>query len=302
MLRTLFQILCYYLAELYYALFRCRPRKTIQNQHIVITGTAQGLGAQFARKLAKLGNIIHCVDIDEALNERMVSELTSAGHSAYAYKGDVTSWESLCSLKECIAKNGGDFVSYVINNAGIGEAGYLTEKSPKEIELTVKVNLLGPMLVTKLFLPDMISRNEGHMVNIASISSYFPMMVNCDYSATKGGAVMFTESLRLDLRSMNSDIKLTVVCPYIIATAMTAGMSEENLSLPVLDSGEVADEVIRGVRENKELMLLPRTKLNIGLFLRNVLPARVNDILGEGSRRIREKSARDFVKARGKRE
>ena len=142
MLRTLFQILCYYLAELYYALFRCRPRKTIQNQHIVITGTAQGLGAQFARKLAKLGNIIHCVDIDEALNERMVSELTSAGHSAYAYKGDVTSWESLCSLKECIAKNGGDFVSYVINNAGIGEAGYLTEKSPKEIELTVKVRVI----------------------------------------------------------------------------------------------------------------------------------------------------------------
>ena len=108
----------------------------------MITGTAQGLGAQFARKLAKLGNIIHCVDIDEALNERMVSELTSAGHSAYAYKGDVTSWESLCSLKECIAKNGGDFVSYVINNAGIGEAGYLTEKSPKEIELTVKVRVI----------------------------------------------------------------------------------------------------------------------------------------------------------------
>ena len=105
-------IVKYFLVEIFYFIFRCRPKKDIKGQHVLITGSAQGIGAMFALKFAEIGNTVHCVDIMEDLNNKMVEGLKMKGLSAFAYTCDITNWESLSNLKQEITEKVTSFADF----------------------------------------------------------------------------------------------------------------------------------------------------------------------------------------------
>ena len=81
-LLDLLKLPLFVLLEVFYFIFRCRPKKDIINQDILITGAGQGIGKEFARQFAAMGNTVHCVDIEEKLVQNVVEDLKRKGHQA----------------------------------------------------------------------------------------------------------------------------------------------------------------------------------------------------------------------------
>lgn len=81
----------------------------------------------------------------------------------------------------------------IVNNAGLSRGQTVVEGAYSDNIITLKTNLLAPFLLTKEFLPYMIQRNHGHIVNIASMSAYIPPPGIADYAASKAGLIAFHE-------------------------------------------------------------------------------------------------------------
>jgi all-trans-retinol dehydrogenase (NAD+) len=96
----------------------------------------------------------------------------------------------------------------------------------------------------------MIARNEGHIVTIASLAGTVGNAGLTDYSATKSAAYGFTESLRIEMKHLNTDIKVTCINPCFIRTGMFKGVVEPFL-WPVLDEKRVAQRAINAIRQNE---------------------------------------------------
>jgi len=147
----------------------------------------------------------------------------------------------------------------------------------------------------KAFLPDMISRGKGHIVNIASAAAFSHsagFVVTCsassahpgiglsDYCMSKAGLVAFHNSLRLELHRMGASfVQLSLVCPYIVDTGMFSGVKFNpfvRLLFPTLRSEHVADEVVEALRRNRKVVILPgRLRLCVAVLL--ALPTSISD-------------------------
>jgi len=223
-----------------------------------------------------MGCTVHCVDVDEAATNGLVAELIEAGHTAQGYVCDVRDWDKLCELREKVEKDRP--LDLLINNAGVYMGKSLLDLTPKQIAFTLDVNLLGQMYVTKQFLPGMLKRGEGHIVNIASIAGYLFASNGSDYSASKAGFVGFSECLQQEL--CDTKIKCTFVCPWAVRTPLIEGIhiKLDNL-FPMMEPARVVDEVILGAREDKERVFIP-SHIQGMYVLKTLLPAKVFDAIG----------------------
>jgi all-trans-retinol dehydrogenase (NAD+) len=113
--------------------------------------------------------------------------------------------------------------------------------------------------MNKAFLPDMIRRNRGHVVTVASAAGLLGVSGLADYSASKFAAVGFDEALRVEVRKVAPLVMTTVVCPYFIDTGMFEGVKTRfSFLLPILKEEEVAEQVVRAIEKNKRRVVLPR--------------------------------------------
>lgn len=278
----------YYVREVYYFILRNRPMKDIRGEHILITGSAQGIGAVFALKFAQLGNTVHCVDVCEELNQSTVQGLIDQGHSAYAYTCDLTKMEAIEQLYKEVKENG--TVTYVVNNAGVALGRNFTELTGTQIEYVLKVNLLAQFLVVKQFLPEMLALNHGHIINIASLAGLFPTQGCVDYCASKAGSLMFTEALGAELAATN--IQTTAVCPFFVNTNMIRGI-EDKVGF-VLQPEDLVDIAIKGVREGKSKILVPRSFYLLKL-VKDILPAEVASRIRLMSTNTKKANLRTYI-------
>ena len=240
------------LLEIVYFIFRCRPKKEIKNQHILITGAGQGIGAEFARQFAAMGNTIHCVDIDEKLVQNVVNDLKGNGHQAYSYTCDLTKHDQVQRLHDDIA-GAGFVINILVNNAGVAFMAGTLDMSLTQIQHSMMVNIVSNLWLIKLFMPKMLELNEGHIVNIASGAGFFPMGDKTDYCSAKAGSIHALNQLRMD--HMKTKLKFTAVCPFFVKTKMIAGMDTS----VGMSAEYLVTKAIRGIRENKEVILVPDT-------------------------------------------
>lgn len=247
--------LIHIVTEFYYFLTRSRPLAKLQNERVLITGSAQGMGAVYARQLAELGNTVHCVDIQCTLNESMVQGLTDAGHKAYSYTADITDWASLQQLKKKIEANDSP-VTVLINNAGICMGRSLIELTPTQIARTLNVNLLSQFLVTKTFLPSMLAAQYGYIVNMASTAGYLAGSKVSDYCASKYGSVGFSECLLEELQG--TGVHCTFVCPFYTTSGMFEGLKVRfSWMFPALSTEYVVSNAIQGMRQHQACVMAP---------------------------------------------
>jgi all-trans-retinol dehydrogenase (NAD+) len=157
-------------------------------------------------------------------------------------------------------------VDILVNNAGVVSGRPLLELPDERIELAFRVNALALFWTTKAFLPGMITRGGGHLVNVASAAGLIGSPRETDYAASKFAAVGFNEALRLELKRSAPGIRTTVVCPFYVDTGMFAGVKTRfPLLLPILKEADVTERILRAIQHDRPQVLLP--------FMVRTLPA-----------------------------
>ncbi|XP_054486180.2 epidermal retinol dehydrogenase 2-like [Agelaius phoeniceus] len=268
-------LLVYYLLESLVLLVVPGRKKNVSGEIILITGAGSGIGRLLALKFASLGATLVLWDINqEGLNctVRLAKEKGAA--RVHSYVCDCSKRQDIYRVADQVKKEVGD-VSILINNAGIVVGKRFLDSPDSLVEKTMEVNTIAHFWTYKAFLPAMIAANHGHLVSIASGAGLCGTSQVADYCASKFAAIGFAESIDIEMRNLGkTGVKTTIVCPYVINTGMFDGVkSKWPRLLPVLEPEYVAERIIRAVRQNQEVLFIPRI-VYIFYFLRSFLPVK----------------------------
>jgi all-trans-retinol dehydrogenase (NAD+) len=223
----------------------------------VITGGGSGIGRLLAHRMAARGARIVVLDLAEDRFGDVVAEVTAAGGEAWGYACDVSDRAAVRDVAERVRSDIGA-VDVVVNNAGVVSGSRLLDLPDEKIEQTFAVNTLALYWVTRAFLPEMVRRNRGHVVTIASAAGLVGVARQTDYSASKHAAVGFDESLRVELRRTAPGLVTTVVCPFYVDTGMFEGVRTRfPRLLPILRQDEVADRIVSAIERDRRRLIMP---------------------------------------------
>lgn len=249
----------------------------ISRKTILITGGAGGIGKLMAsRFLAKKAAHVVLWDINEEALNKTVAEFKRDGyHQVSAYKVDVANTKEVeKTATETMLEHGA--VDILINNAGIVPGKKLfSEHSAIDIDRTININTSAVMHVTRVFMPDMLRRKAGHIVNIASASSYIGNPNMSVYAASKWALLGWSESLRLEMETEKTGIQITAICPSYIDTGMFNGVSTP-LLLPLLKPNDIVNKIINAIEKNQDMVMAPDL-VNALPFFKGVLGRKLFD-------------------------
>ena len=183
---------------------------------VVITGAANGIGREIARRFAARGSKLALADIDAKNLGRVESELSAKGVEVYTEVFDVSDYAVFEKFSENVYKKFGS-VDILFNNAGVIAAGTTWETPLNDWHWLKKVNVMGTVHGIKAFVPRMIKQDsESRVVNTASIAGLVTVENSPAYVASKFAAVSLTEALELQLQQAGAKIKAHVVCPAVV--------------------------------------------------------------------------------------
>ncbi|XP_042320376.1 epidermal retinol dehydrogenase 2-like [Sceloporus undulatus] len=248
----------YYCFEAFVLMFFC-VKKNVAGKIVLVTGSANGIGKEIALNFARLHTILVLWDIDEEGNKKTAELVKANGALAvYTYKCDLRIKEEIYAVADQVKKEVGN-VNILINNAGILNRKNFIDLRDSDIEETMEVNIKAHFWTCKAFLPTMITRNEGHLVSIASLASLFGGKNITDYAASKFAAFGFLESVAFEMRAAGKKgIKTTIVCPGYVNTRLITGLKTARpILLPIMDVGYVARKIVDAVLKEKLYVVLP---------------------------------------------
>lgn len=200
----------------------------------VVTGGASGIGKAVALALAAESMKVVVADIEQPPLDSTVAEIEMAGGVASGVVCDVSEWESVDRLRaRCESAFGPADV--VMNNAGVAGGGSISMLDLKAWEWTLAVNLWGVIHGVKAFLPAMIERGSGHVINTASIAGHLTSTGMGAYNASKHAVVAFSETLQQEMLEGDTGVGVTCLCPGFVATNIIN--SERNRQERYLDPG-----------------------------------------------------------------
>lgn len=198
----------------------------------VITGASKGFGKQMAEALAKAGATVAVVARNRELLEAARAEIASAGGSAYAFVADVSEEAAVSRLARQVREQAG-VPDILINNAGINIRKPAVEFTLDEWRRVMLTNLDGPFLCARTFVPGMIEKKFGRIINMTSIMAHVSLPGRSAYCASKFGLLGMTKALALELAPYN--ITVNGISPGPFATEMnTALMNDPALSAEFL--------------------------------------------------------------------
>ena len=246
----------------------------IKGSNVLITGGASGIGKIMGRMALEKGarNLI-IWDINIAAIEAVKQEFKELGN-VYGYRVDVSSNDTVVNTYKRVLKDCGE-VDILINCAGIVTSNKTFDKmSADEITRTININTIAPMFVAHAMLPDMLSRNRGHICTITSAGGMLSNPKMSVYAASKWGATGWSDSVRIELQEMKSKVRITTVAPYYINTGMFDGVKSP--IIPILKPEYVSRKVLRAIEKNKNFAGIP-FGFHFIRFWQAFLPTRVFD-------------------------
>ena len=224
----------------------------------VVTGAGRGLGREVAIRLARRGYEVLVTDVDEVAAQSTADEI---GERAWAMAQDVRDPQSHRSVADAAQSRGP--VEVWVNNAGVLRTEKVWEHSDDEVRLIAEVNLLGVLWGCRAAI-DAMRAGGGHIVNMASMSSFGPAPGLAVYGATKHGVLAATESLQGELEEAGIPVRMHAVCPAGVATKMVSENAHEPDSAVVfslgklLDPGDVADRIVALLDTDAIVLAIPR--------------------------------------------
>lgn len=196
----------------------------LQDQIVLITGSAQGIGKEIALTFAQEGATVIISDINEQAAQQTAEEFKKNGFKADAYKCNVSDMQSVQGMVDKILDNHSR-IDILINNAGITKDNLFLRMSEEEWDAVLNVNLTGAFKCTKALAKSMVKARKGKIINIASIVGVIGNAGQANYSASKAGLIGFTKSLAREFASRG--ITSNAVAPGFIRTAMTDQLSDK---------------------------------------------------------------------------
>ncbi len=229
-----------------------------RDRNVLITGAASGIGRLLAERMAAGGGRLILWDIDEPGLDAAETAIVKSGGRCAVYRCDVSKRDDVYAGARQVLDSHGP-VDILINNAGVVTGKLLLEASDDAIERSFAVNALAHFWIVRAFLPAMLERDSGHIVAVASAAGLVGAPRLTDYCASKFAAVGFDESLRLELRQLESAVKTTVVCPFFVKTGMFEGVKTRfPWLLPILTPEYVAGRIAQAIRRDRRRLILPR--------------------------------------------
>ncbi len=221
----------------------------------LITGASAGLGRGFAKLFAADGHDTVLVARRRERLEELAAEIESGGTRATVIAEDLADAEAPGRIAAKLAEHGID-VEYLVNNAGFGTSGAFAELDlERELEM-VQVNITALVHLTGLFVPAMVERGSGRILNIGSTAGFQPGPGMATYYASKAFVNDFTEALSYELHG--SGVTATVSCPGATATEFgdVAGNAKSVLfRLGAADSDGVAKEAYDAMMAGKPMIV-----------------------------------------------
>jgi NAD(P)-dependent dehydrogenase (short-subunit alcohol dehydrogenase family) len=250
---------------------------------VLITGAARGMGELYARRAAKEGAAaIALWDVDEDRATELAAELDGPRTRVRSFAVDISDREAVReAAQHTVAELGAPDV--LVNNAGIVRGALFWEHDPeRDIELTMRVNTLAPMWLTREVLPAMLAdrARPKRILNIASAAGTLANPRMSVYAASKWAMIGWSESLRLELaRDGHAHIAVTTFCPSYISTGMFEG-ARGPLLTPIMTPARAARAAWEGMLAGRPLVSKPWT-VKLAMALRGVLPTRVWDLIAD---------------------
>lgn len=186
---------------------------------VVITGAGSGLGAALAAGFGREGAVVVAVDIDGEAAHRTASTI---GTDARSFAVDVADADAVARLADAVFDEFSR-TDVLINNAGVFQGGLMWERSPADFQWAFDVNVFGIVNAVRSFVPRMLAANsEGHIVNTASVAAFVAGAASSPYVSSKSAAFSLTECLAHDLRTVGSNIGVSVLTPSAFDTNIAA--------------------------------------------------------------------------------
>lgn len=223
--------------------------KNIKGKTALVTGGSKGLGPYIATFLARAGvNVALTARTKDALTE-IASKLSAPTTKAWACPADITNPAARVALVDQVKKEFGS-IDILVNNAGMEWINRYTDLSPEFIRTMIETNLVAPMALTRLVLPDMLARGSGHVATMASLGGVKGSPYSATYAATKAGLIAWSGGIREELR--NTGVSASVICPGFVGEAGMFAVYNKRAPriLGETTPEKVAEAVIRAITKD----------------------------------------------------
>ena len=233
----------------------------ISGKTALVTGASSGMGAAIAKELAKQGAQVLLLARNEARLIQVETEIKAAGGQARFYTVDLGDADAVKTVGQRIQTEVGT-PDILVNNAGSGCWKSLQDTTPEEAWQMMELPYFAAFNITRAFLPEMLKRNTGHIVNMSSVASRFVWPGATAYIAARWAVRGFTEALRADLYDTNIGVTLyesgVVNSPY---WEHNPGSRERvpkvAKMIPNLTPEQVGLAIAKGIKGNKRLIVIP---------------------------------------------
>ena len=201
----------------------------------VVTGGASGIGAATARRFAAEGAQVCILDRDVATAQALADEL---GSEHFALELDVR-FEAAVEQAAADVYARWEAVDVLVNNAGSELNKTYNETTVEEWDKVLDTDLKGPWLLCKHFVPPMVERGSGSVINISSLNGLVGFPLSTAYGSAKGGLVVFTRDMAIELAT--TGVRINCVCPGVIETPMMERWTD------LMPDKDEAKAMLRGV-------------------------------------------------------
>ncbi len=230
----------------------------VSDKVVVVTGAGGGIGREIVLNLLSKGASVAAVDINNDALEETVNQAGDKSNKLSTHIVNLTDREAVEALPEQVVTQHGS-VDGIINNAGIIQPFvHVNDLDYDKIKLVMDINFYGTLYMTKSFLPYLLERPVGHILNVSSMGGFLPVPGQSIYGASKAAVKLMTEGLNAELKDTN--VKVTVVFPGGVGTDIMknsgvegsrgSDASEKDIS-QLLTPREAAEIIVHGMETDQ---------------------------------------------------
>ena len=244
----------------------------LKGKVVLLTGGSRGIGPGMAEAFAKKGTIIALAARSEAGLEEVAKQLKNSNAKVRIFPVDLRESLQRERLISSVLREMGT-IDILVNNAGLETEGAFSELPWRSIQENIEVNLIAPMALTHLILPEMLKKKSGYIVNIASIAAKNGAPYAAVYSGTKAGLAEWTRALRLELAG--TGIRFSTIFPgYVREVGMFAKFGVKSPRIigscsPV----QVAKAVVKAIENEKLETIVNSRPLRYVFSLNDLSPS-----------------------------
>ena len=259
---------------------------------VLITGASSGIGKESAIEFAKSGANIVLVSRTKEKLEQVANELNKFNVTILICQCDVSDKDQVKEMSKTVLEKF-DSVDILVNNAGFAIYGSVSDLSIDEIESQMETNYFGMIYCIKNFLPSMLDKKSGHIVNVASVAASFGLPGIASYCASKFAMLGFSEGLKHELK--NTGVGITVVSPIMVRTNFFEHPSFEKMpkfSPTSLSSKTVAKAILKAANSSRLEIIVPSV-VRGAVWAKNTFPYFINPILGKSFKKQLDSTKND---------